>query len=105
MKVLYCEYIHSNRSEKNRKKVYPAWLNFITPKLTRITNPEDAKCNNYYIISGNGYPSILDHIEEAVNTINEFNGIFTHFVIVADSDDDGFEQRKKIFKINYQNVI
>ena len=34
--------------------VYPAWLAFVAPKMTRIDNPRNVCSNNYYLISGEG---------------------------------------------------
>ena len=40
--------------------VYPAWLAFVAPKMTRIDNPRNVCSNNYYLISGEGIPSIYN---------------------------------------------
>ncbi len=78
---------------KTEKKVYPAWLKYLTPHLTKISNASEVKENNYYIISGMGYPSLLDnHLINAVEEVNEL-GKYDYLVISLDADDCKVEDR------------
>ena len=75
--------------KRTEKKIYPQWLLHTVPQLTRVTQPQDAISNNYYIISGNGYPSILTHTKQAVETINGLGGLYDFFAVIVDSEDVG----------------
>lgn len=81
--------------KRTEKKIYPQWLLHTVPQLTRVTQPQDAISNNYYIISGNGYPSILTHTKQAVETINGLGGLYDFFAVIVDSEDVGVETRRK----------
>ncbi len=73
---------------KTERKVYPKWLSYFLPYLSRVNYPEDAKKNNYYLISGGGYPSILDnHLVDSIRDINAVDGIYDYFVLALDTDD------------------
>lgn len=79
--------------------VYPAWLAFVAPKMTRIDNPRNVCSNNYYLISGEGIPSIYNHILHAVEDINEINkqknGLgFNYLVVGIDVEEESREQIK-----------
>ncbi len=56
--------------------LYPAWLGHLLPELQQITNSNRAIRNNYYLISGGGYPAIYDMIKVAMEEIyltNNYN--------------------------------
>jgi len=78
---------------KTELKVYPQWLKHLIPSLSRIDFAQDAIINNYYLISGLGYPRLLDI--ELVNSVEEINelGNYDYLVLVIDADDMG-EQEK-----------
>lgn len=76
-------------------KLYPAWLETLRPDLNRVLSPVDVDRNNYYIFSGNGFPSLLhNHLENAVADVNQI-GRFSSFVIILDADDATSEGRTK----------
>lgn len=79
------------------KQVYPAWLKHALPHLKQVKKPEDITVDSFFLISGNGYPSILKHIEAAVLTINETHQIcesrYTYLVIVVDSEEESVAAR------------
>ncbi|MDM8546887.1 hypothetical protein [Candidatus Venteria ishoeyi] len=83
---------------KTERKVYPKWLSHLAPTLKRVSSPSDAVNNNYYLISGGGFPSILDnHLVDSVSDIQE-SGKYNYFVIIIDTDDHHAE--KKIEEVN-----
>jgi hypothetical protein len=44
---------------QSERKVYPAWLAHILPELQRVQSCDDVNEKNYYLISGEGYPSLI----------------------------------------------
>lgn len=78
------------------KKIYPEWLKYLIPELIKVDYYDQVKDNNYYLISGKGYPSILgDHLVNAVDKIQETNN-YDYLVICVDADEETVEER-----INY----
>lgn len=72
---------------KTERKVYPKWLAHLTPKIKKVNNPTEVIDNQYYLISGGGYPGILDnHLLDSVADVNE-NGQFDYLVLILDTDD------------------
>ena len=52
-----------------------------------MSSPCDATANNYFLISGGGFPSILDnHLKDSVSDIND-SGRFDYLVLLIDTDD------------------
>jgi hypothetical protein len=62
---------------ETERKVYPSWLSYLLPELQRVKNPSQAQTNNYYLISGGGYPSLYQEVEAAVE--NKSFGNFSRF--------------------------
>jgi hypothetical protein len=72
---------------KTERKVYPKWLAHLAPQLERVNSPCEATDNNYFLISGGGFPSILDnHLKDSVSDINN-SGKFDYLVLLIDTDD------------------
>lgn len=78
-------------------KLYPAWLSVLCPNLTRVTNADAVSEDNYYIFNGGGYPSILNHIHNAIEDINNI-GKYDYLIICVDADEATPEQRFKEIK-------
>jgi hypothetical protein len=92
--------------KKTEPKVYPKWLSFLIPKLEKVSSPNKAEKNNYYMFSANGFPSLLhNHLPNSVLDINE-NNVFDYFVICIDADDEGVENRRnEIINFMKENKI
>jgi len=89
------------------KKVYPKWLSILIPELTRVDSFDLVEQNNYYIFSGNGYPSLLNnHLRNCIEDINAI-GIYNYFVICLDSDDQDISncEQEIIEFIQKENII
>jgi len=72
---------------RTEKKVYPKWISFLVPKLTEINDAFSVTSNNFYIFSGNGYPSLLNnHLRNSIEDINTI-GKFDYFVVCLDADE------------------
>lgn len=89
--------------------IYPRWLKQLLPTLTKIRVASDVRENNYYLISGGGYPGLLDnHLPNAVEEINEM-GRYDYFIISLDADELTVAERinevqSKILKENIKLV-
>lgn len=73
---------------QSERKVYPAWLAHLLPELQRVESCDDVNEKNYYLISGEGYPSIIyDFIPRAIAEINS-NGKYSYFVVCLDAEEN-----------------
>ncbi|MFN5892544.1 MAG: hypothetical protein ACK45Z_07910, partial [Dolichospermum sp.] len=78
---------------RTEKKIYPAWLQYLIPQLQKVEYYDQVQENNYYLISGKGYPSILgDHLENALEKIQEKNN-YDYLVLCVDADEELVEDR------------
>ena len=74
-------------------RVYPAWLRHLLPHYTRADTPEAVANCGYFLISGEGYPRLLDvTLRHSIEDINA-SGRFAYFVICLDADDVTVEER------------
>ncbi len=81
--------------KRTEMKVYPKWLSYLVPDLTRVNSHLSVEKNNYYIFSGNGFPSLLNnHLRNCIEDINTTNK-YDYFVICLDADEQSVEQCKK----------
>jgi hypothetical protein len=81
--------------KRTEPKIYPNWLTYLLPSYTQIKNQFDVKSNNYFLISGKGYPSLLhNHLKNSIVEINEIE-LFDYLVIVLDSEEETIEYRIK----------
>lgn len=82
---------------KTEQKVYPQWLSHLIPTLSRVNFAQDAEKNNYYLISGLGYPRLLD--AELANSVLEINECanYDYLVLVIDTDD--MSEQEKVDEI------
>lgn len=82
--------VEGNSTEK---QIYPKWLEYLIPNLVRVQYHDQVKNNNYYLISGKGYPRILyDGLENAADKILEVPR-YDYLVICVDADEDSVEER------------
>jgi hypothetical protein len=73
---------------QSERKVYPAWLAHLLPELQRVDNYDDVSEKNYYLISGQGFPSLIyDFIPRAIAEINS-NGKYSYFVVCLDAEEN-----------------
>ncbi|HVA46363.1 MAG TPA: hypothetical protein VNH11_08320 [Pirellulales bacterium] len=80
--------------KRTERKVYPAWLGHLLPELRQVAQPQDAVENNYFIISGFGYPSMLhDHLPNAVADVNKFDR-YSHLVVCLDAEELTINDRR-----------
>ena len=79
---------------RTERKVYPQWLSVLTPELKRIEFAADVAVNNYYLISGEGYPSLLRHLQNAIADVNAI-GKYDYLVVCLDAEESSVEERKQ----------
>jgi len=73
---------------QSERKVYPAWLAHLLPELQRVDNCDDVNEKNYYLISGEGYHSLIyDFIPRSIAEINS-NGKYSYFVVCLDAEEN-----------------
>lgn len=73
--------------KRTEPKIYPKWLSYLLPNYSRVFSLRDIKNNNYILMSGKGYPSILNHIKNSITDIQRFPSI-DYLIISIDCDDD-----------------
>ncbi|MEG4116061.1 hypothetical protein QUA43_01010 [Microcoleus sp. N9_B4] len=78
---------------QSEKKVYPAWLSYLLPELQRVESCDDVNEKNYYLISGEGYPSLYNFIPPAIAEINS-NGKYSYFVVCLDAEENTVSELK-----------
>ncbi len=78
---------------RTEMKLYPRWLRYLLPHYSRVAVPQDVTSNSYYLISGAGYPHLLD--EELPNAIQNIIdvGRFEYLILCVDADDVTVEER------------
>ena len=74
------------------KKVYREWIKLVNPNLSYAERVEDVINNNYYILSGGGYPSYYDKIKRAIEQINSCE-IFDRLVVSVDAEEMSYEEK------------
>lgn len=82
--------------KRTEKKVYPAWLAHLVPKLRRVESPDELDDCCYVIFSGEGYPSLLDvHLGNAIKDYNT-SGRFDRLVVCLDVDESTAGDRVQV---------
>ncbi|KAA6329085.1 hypothetical protein EZS27_022077 [termite gut metagenome] len=79
--------------KRTERKVYPQWLSVLVPELARVDAADTVSENNYYLFSGEGFPSILDHLKNAVEEVNTI-GKYDYLVVCLDAEETSCEERK-----------
>jgi hypothetical protein len=81
--------------KQTERRVYPKWLSHLVPQLTGVNSFDRVIRNHYYLFSGNGYPSLLNHLENAVADVNQ-HGKFDYLVLCLDVDDSTPNDREQL---------
>ena len=72
---------------RTEKKVYPKWLGYLLPSLERVDSPKKADENNYFLVSGGGYPNILgEKLEHSLKDVATTR-VYDYLVIVLDAEE------------------
>ena len=79
--------------KRSEPKIYPKWLSYLLPNYySQVHSLSDIKSNNYFITSGNGYPSILNHIKNSILDFQRYKNI-DYLIISIDCDEDSPDKR------------
>ena len=73
-------------------KVYRNWIPLVNPSLVEVYDIDDVVADNYYLISGGGYPNLFRVIKNAVEDIR-LNPQFSRLVVSIDSEENTFEEK------------
>ena len=82
---------------KTESKVFPKWMSYLCPNLSKIEQASDVRENNYYLISGGGYPSIFDFLKSSIEDINS-SGNYDYLILSIDADLSSVDE--KIAEVN-----
>ena len=79
---------------RTESRVYPKWIAYLLPHYSRVLSPDAIGRNSYFLVSGEGYPRLLDIVlSRAIEDINSC-GRYTYFVICLDADDVSVQERR-----------
>lgn len=74
-------------------KVYPRWMDYFFPHLSKVQMADKATENNYFLISGRGFPNILKMLENSIADINE-HGHYDILIVCLDADLRSIKETK-----------
>ena len=78
--------------QRTERKVYPAWLSYLVPNLTRVNDWNTVETDSYYLFSAQGYPQIYTELIHAIENINQ-KGNFDYLAICLDADEETVDDR------------
>lgn len=78
------------------KKVYPKFIeHFFEGKLTKVSQFDEVVSNNYFLLSGNGYPRIFtDILKNSISDINKV-GSYNYLILCIDADENSIVERQQ----------
>lgn len=85
--------------EVGEKQVYGNWIPYVNPALRCALTINDVTEDSFYIISGGGYPNLLEVIDSAVEDmsilVRQGTAIFDRLVIAVDSEEESHNLKYK----------
>jgi hypothetical protein len=92
--------------EETELQLYPQWLSYLLPELSRVNTFNQITENDYYIFSGQGIPSIYNHTVNAIKDINALGDKYDYLIIALDADELSVEKRAErvLEKINETGI-
>ena len=86
-------------------EVYPAWLKCLLPEFTQVTTPDQVSRKTYYLVSGEGYPSLLGtHLHNAIKDVNS-RANYDYLVVCLDADEStSFEREETVRNVLIENA-
>ncbi len=82
--------------EQTELQLYPKWLSYVLPELSRVDSFTKVTENSYYIFSGGGIPSIYNHAVNAIKDINT-SGKYDYLIVALDAEEISPERREEKF--------
>jgi len=76
------------------KKAYPKFVeHFFEGQLTKVRQFDEVSNNNYFLLSGNGYPRIFtDVLKSSISDINSVSR-YDYLILCIDADENSIEER------------
>ena len=68
------------------KKVYREWIPLVNQQLVQVSDIDEVKSNNFFLVSAGGYPSYFRVINDAIDDVNNY-AAFDRLVVSIDSED------------------
>ncbi len=76
---------------KGDRIVYRSWIPLVNPDLRSVDSISEVTRDNFYIVSGMGYPHYFEIIDNAISDVNS-PGSFDRLVVSVDSEDMNCEE-------------
>jgi len=67
------------------KHVYKNWIPHVNKRLSFVNYSHEIQSNNFYILTGGGFPAYYDSIDIAIEEVNTYGNI-DRLVIGIDSE-------------------
>ena len=83
--------------------VYRHWIPYVNPDMTEIHSVDAAEINNFYIISGMGYPQYFGVIDAAVEDVNIYHA-FDKIVVAVDSEEMSYSEKIAELQDHFQKI-
>lgn len=81
--------------KQTERRLYPSWLASISPSLKKVDSLSSLNENNFYLISGEGYPRMIDvALVNSLKDIRQFPNI-SNFWIVMDSEGSEVSEKRQ----------
>lgn len=78
---------------RTEMRLYPRWLSQLLPHFTRVDYPDMVTKNSYFLISGDGYPRLLDvALQNAVRDVNAVQN-YDYLILCLDADEATVAER------------
>jgi hypothetical protein len=84
--------------------VYPDWLSHLLPDLHRIKVASKVQSNNYYLITGGGYPSIYNILDTAIEEINSTKK-YNYLIVCLDAEENGIDYLLQEVQDNIRTIL
>jgi hypothetical protein len=73
-------------------RVYPRWIPLVNPTLSHARTLDDVVNEQFYVISGRGYPQYFQVIADAIEDVNA-SLMFDRLVVAVDSEEMTYEDK------------
>jgi hypothetical protein len=81
----------------SEKEIYKKWIPYANNRLKCVDTIDEVSEDNFIIITGGGYPNLLEVIDDAIETIDLYDGLFDKLLISVDSEE--FTREEKFFEM------
>ncbi|HHE65731.1 MAG TPA: hypothetical protein ENL09_06890 [Bacteroidetes bacterium] len=78
----------------SEKPIYKHWIPLVNPELSSVDSISDIDEDNFFIVSGGGYPNYFNIIENAIQDV-ENNPSIDRLIIGVDSEDFTKDEKER----------